>query len=201
MEVPRWEILKKPFWATQTWPWASFSFFALFDLKTKKFRNLPSRLGRFQQIFLAFLSCDKISPKSGHEWEKETFFISTKKTIWTEKNVWPKKYFLFPMDRSCLFIFLNWIEGKQTNKHTIVFCKTNFWCITTTTTCLLQCDQIGQYIELWATFQSLWQQLFCPSAHILVNFCKVVEIFQFSSEIILSNFVEIWQFFTGHTAA
>ena len=27
----------------------------------------------------------------------------------------------------------------------------------------LQCDQIGQFIGLWATFQSLWQQLICPN--------------------------------------
>ena len=26
-----------------------------------------------------------------------------------------------------------------------------------------QCDQIGRFIALWATFQSLWQQLFCPN--------------------------------------
>ena len=26
-----------------------------------------------------------------------------------------------------------------------------------------QCDQIWQFIELWATFQSLWKQLFCPN--------------------------------------
>ena len=26
-----------------------------------------------------------------------------------------------------------------------------------------QCDQIKQLIALWATFQSLWQQLFCPN--------------------------------------
>ena len=26
-----------------------------------------------------------------------------------------------------------------------------------------QCDQIRQFIALVATFQSLWQQLFCPS--------------------------------------
>ena len=27
----------------------------------------------------------------------------------------------------------------------------------------VQCDQIGQFIGLWATFQSLWKQLFCPN--------------------------------------
>ena len=26
-----------------------------------------------------------------------------------------------------------------------------------------QCDQIGQFIGLWASFQSLWQQLVCPN--------------------------------------
>ena len=26
-----------------------------------------------------------------------------------------------------------------------------------------QCDQIGRFIGLWANFQSLWQQLFCPN--------------------------------------
>ena len=28
---------------------------------------------------------------------------------------------------------------------------------------LLQCDQIGRFIALWATFQILWQQLLCPN--------------------------------------
>ena len=26
-----------------------------------------------------------------------------------------------------------------------------------------QCDQIGRFIGVWATFQSLWQQLICPN--------------------------------------
>ena len=29
--------------------------------------------------------------------------------------------------------------------------------------CRLQRDQIGRFIALWASFQSLWQQLFCPN--------------------------------------
>ena len=33
----------------------------------------------------------------------------------------------------------------------------------------------------------------------LGNFCKGVKIFNFSSEIILATFVDIWQLFTGHT--
>ena len=26
-----------------------------------------------------------------------------------------------------------------------------------------QCDQIGRFIRLWASFKSLWQQLNCPN--------------------------------------
>ena len=29
--------------------------------------------------------------------------------------------------------------------------------------CYSQCDQIGLFISLWVTFQSQWQQLFCPN--------------------------------------
>ena len=37
-----------------------------------------------------------------------------------------------------------------------------------------ECDQIGQFIGLWATFQSLWQQLICPKdPTFLGNFVKV----------------------------
>ena len=52
-----------------------------------------------------------------------------------------------------------------------------------------QCDQIGQFIGFWATFQSLWQQLICTkSTTFLGNFCEGVKTFNFSSEIILANF-------------
>ena len=37
-----------------------------------------------------------------------------------------------------------------------------------------QCDQIGRFIVLWATFQSLWRQLICPNLlHCLAIFVKV----------------------------
>ena len=37
-----------------------------------------------------------------------------------------------------------------------------------------QCDQIGRYIGLWVTFQSLWQQLACPNIlHSSAIFVKV----------------------------
>ena len=29
--------------------------------------------------------------------------------------------------------------------------------------CFVQCDQIGRFLGLWATFLSLWQQLVCPN--------------------------------------
>ena len=59
-----------------------------------------------------------------------------------------------------------------------------------------QCDQIGRFIGLWATFQSLWQQ----SSTFLGNFCTGVKIFNFSSEIIFgATFIDIWRVFTGHT--
>ena len=51
----------------------------------------------------------------------------------------------------------------------------------------LQCDQIGQFIELWATFQSLWQQLICPNH--LGNFCKGVKSFNFLLKSCLDNFL------------
>ena len=47
-----------------------------------------------------------------------------------------------------------------------------------------QCDQIGPFITLCATFQSPCQQLFCPNCkHILGNFCKFLKIFHFTSKI------------------
>ena len=50
-----------------------------------------------------------------------------------------------------------------------------------------QCDQIGRFIALWATFQSLWQQLFAQIVHNFGNFCKSVKIFHYSSEIIFGQ--------------
>ena len=43
---------------------------------------------------------------------------------------------------------------------------------------LHQCDQIGQFIGLWATFQSLWQQLVYPN----LPYCKGIKFFNFSSK-------------------
>ena len=53
----------------------------------------------------------------------------------------------------------------------------------------LQCDQIEQFIALWVTFQSLWQQLFCPNCPYFWGiFCKDVKIFHFLFISFLGNF-------------
>ena len=49
------------------------------------------------------------------------------------------------------------------------------------------CDQIGRFIALWETFQSLWNNYYAQIAHILSNFWKVVKICHFSSEIIFGQ--------------
>ena len=41
----------------------------------------------------------------------------------------------------------------------------------------VQCDQIGQFIALWANFQRLWQQFFVQIAHILESFIFQVKSF------------------------
>ena len=63
-----------------------------------------------------------------------------------------------------------------------------------------QCDQIGRFIILSATFQSPWQQLFCPNCqHILGNFCKGDKIFYFTRKILLGNFYKhLTTFYWSH---
>ena len=53
-----------------------------------------------------------------------------------------------------------------------------------------QCDQIGRFFGLWASFQSLWQQLICPNLpHSYAIFVKVLK------SIILGNFYRHFAFF------
>ena len=63
-----------------------------------------------------------------------------------------------------------------------------------------ECDQIGQFIGLWTTFQSLSQQLICPNhpnfKAILVEMSKSL-IFLVTP--FLATFIDIWQLFTRHT--
>ena len=63
-----------------------------------------------------------------------------------------------------------------------------------------QCDRIGQFIGLWATFQSLWQQLICPNLlHSKAIFLKVSKSLFFRVKSFLGNFIDIWRLFTCHT--
>ena len=51
------------------------------------------------------------------------------------------------------------------------------------------CDQIGRFIGLWETFQSLWQQLICPILpHSQAIFVKVSKTFIFLVKSFLGNF-------------
>ena len=53
-----------------------------------------------------------------------------------------------------------------------------------------QCNQIGRFIGIWATFQSLWQQLIWPNLPtFLDNFFKGVKIYHFYSEILFGQFL------------
>ena len=53
-----------------------------------------------------------------------------------------------------------------------------------------QCDQIGRFIGLWATFQSLWQQLVCPNhPHSQAIFVNVSKSFIFLVKSFLGNFL------------
>ena len=52
-----------------------------------------------------------------------------------------------------------------------------------------QCDLIGRYIGLWATFQSIWQQLICPNLlHSHSIFVKVSKSVIFLVKSFLGNF-------------
>ena len=56
-----------------------------------------------------------------------------------------------------------------------------------------QCDQIGRFIELWA---SLWQQLICPNlSHSQTIFVKVSKSIILLVNSFLGAFIDIWQFF------
>ena len=56
--------------------------------------------------------------------------------------------------------------------------------------CPMQRDLIGRFIALWATFLSLWQQLFCPICHILGDLLKVSKSFIFLVQSVLGHFLQ-----------
>ena len=52
-----------------------------------------------------------------------------------------------------------------------------------------QCDQFGQFIALWITFQSLWYQLFCQNCpHFKAIFVKLSKSLIFPVKSFLGNF-------------
>ena len=66
--------------------------------------------------------------------------------------------------------------------------------------CIYQCDQIGRFFRLWATFQSLWQKLIWPNLiHSLGIFVKVSKSLIFLMKSFLATFIDTWLIFTGHT--
>ena len=63
-----------------------------------------------------------------------------------------------------------------------------------------QSDQIGRFIALWATFRSLWQQLFCPNRpHFYAIFEKTSKTFILLLKLFRTTFYKHWAIFTGHT--
>ena len=65
-----------------------------------------------------------------------------------------------------------------------------------------QCDQIGQFIRLWAAFKSLWHQLICPNLqHSQAIIVKVSKSIIFLVQSFLGNLLDIWQFFSGHSVS
>ena len=53
-----------------------------------------------------------------------------------------------------------------------------------------QCDQIGWFIALWATFKACGNNYFTQIAHIIRQFLLGLEIFHFSSEIIFRQLLK-----------
>ena len=51
-----------------------------------------------------------------------------------------------------------------------------------------QCDQIGRFIALWATFPSLWQQLFWSNQVHFKQFFKLSKSFILLGKLFLGNF-------------
>ena len=65
-----------------------------------------------------------------------------------------------------------------------------------------QCDQIWRFIGIWLFFKALATINLPKSPKFLGNFCKGVKNYHFSSEISFRQlFIDIWWFFSGHTAS
>ena len=121
---------------------------------------------------------------------------------WNLKAVWPdwpilkcRGDILSEPHLLTIFSGLNWARTKVT---TFTICRWSFsdgFYYTLNVLWYLffhhldQCDQIGRFNALWATFQSLWQQLFCPDRpHFWATFVKMLKSFMFLVESFLGNF-------------
>ena len=84
---------------------------------------------------------------------------------------------------------------RQTSFHLIYFSQSRLLLLGGIS--LHLCDEIGRFIALWATFQSLCRQLFCPNyPHFQAIFVQVSKSFIFVVKSYLGTF---WRLYTGHT--
>ena len=106
----------------------------------------------------------------------------------------------------CIYVFLNERERESesalkgmSNPRTLIcnfvqtlkvqFRKLNYHSSNIGT--LDQCGQIGRFITLWANFQSLWQQLFCPNCqHFKAIFVRVSKTLIFSSKFLFGQLLQ-----------
>ena len=80
------------------------------------------------------------------------------------------------------------------------YIKIRFVFIRIISKCNVQCHQIGRFIILWATFQSPWQQLFCPNwPNVKSITVKVSKSFILLEKSFLGYFYRHLATFTGHT--
>ena len=109
------------------------------------------------------------------------------KVFWDRSNYERNKGKLFLNEMTVLFAFLQYQKSYLN-------CATHFFNFPPVSKSLLevpqeQCDQIGRFFALWATFQSLWQQLVCPNLqHYLTIFVKVSKSLIFLVKSFLGNF-------------
>ena len=80
------------------------------------------------------------------------------------------------------------------------YIKIRFVFIRIISKCNVQCHQIGRFIILWATFQSPWQQLFCPNwPNVKAISAKVSKSFILLEKYFLGYFYRHLATFTSHT--
>ena len=96
-------------------------------------------------------SGNAVSIRFGSNQQKQNF---TSKTLfqWSWRTSCEECFSKFNMQANCFFQVC-W---------NLMLLKSNYFLLVNNVS-KRQCDQIGRFFALWATFQSLWQQLFCPN--------------------------------------